>query len=89
MPKSAVKVQYIAFSDSSEAGYASVVYLRSVCDNQNVDVKLGCAKTKLVPVKKKTFMRLEFFVTVLLRRLVNTVVKSLPINFDSIHDCSD
>jgi hypothetical protein len=73
-----VKTELHAFSDASNKAYAAVIYMRSIYENGQVLVRFVASKTKIAPVKTQTIPRLELLGAVILARLVNTVVKSLP-----------
>ena len=51
--------QLHGFSDVSEQAIAAVVYLRTVYEAGDVDVRLIASKTKLAPLKKHSIPRLE------------------------------
>ena len=75
MPKST----YLhGFCDASERAYATVLYLSSVYENEVVDVKLVCFKTRVSPTKPQSIPRLELLGAVILSRLVHTVTPLLP-----------
>ncbi|XP_044264765.1 uncharacterized protein LOC123011414 [Tribolium madens] len=58
-PNETVSCWLHGFSDASEAGYAAVVYLRTMSFTQQVNVKLLCAKSKVAPFKRISIPRLE------------------------------
>lgn len=64
------------FGDSSEKGYAAVVYFRFVDSGGQVHISLVCSKTKVSPLKKITLPRLELCAAVLLAKLVSFVIES-------------
>ena len=66
------------FCDTSERAYATVLYLSSVYENEVVDVKLVCSKTRVSPTKPQSIPRLELLGAVILSRLVHTVTPLLP-----------
>ena len=66
------------FCDASERAYATVLYLSSVYENEVVDVKLVCSKTRVSPTKPQSIPRLELLGAVILSRLVHTVTPLLP-----------
>lgn len=71
-------IEFHGFSDASEHAYAAVLYLRVVNINGAVVTRLVAAKTRVAPLKKQSIPRLELLGTLILTRLVNTVLKSCP-----------
>ena len=67
------------FSDASEKAYAVVVYLRSAYNDGMVSTCVMASKTRVAPIKGQTIPRLELLEATILSRLVNTILKSLPI----------
>ena len=51
--------QLHGFRDASEQAIAAVVYLRTVYEAGDVDVRLIASKTKVAPLKKQSIPRLE------------------------------
>lgn len=51
--------QLHGFRDTSEQAIAAVVYLRTVYEAGDVDVRLIASKTKVAPLKKQSITRLE------------------------------
>ena len=51
--------QLHGFGDASEQAIAAVVYLRTVYEAGDVDVRLIASKTKVVPLNKESIPRLE------------------------------
>ncbi|BES87780.1 Pao retrotransposon peptidase [Nesidiocoris tenuis] len=66
-------VQLHAFADSSEKGYAGVVYLRTESISGQVKVSLMMAKSKVAPVKSCSLPRLELCGILLAARLVQRI----------------
>ena len=75
---SPVSVELHGFSDASEKAYAAVVYLRSVYSDGTVSTCIIASKTRVTPIKRQTIPRLELLGATILSRLVNTILKSLP-----------
>lgn len=71
-------VELHGYCDASERAYAAAIYLRSFVNDQ-VQVRLLCAKTKVAPSKRLTIPRLELCGALLLARLSKTVVESLTV----------
>ena len=79
--KNCKNVQLHAFADSSMKAFGCAVYLRSVSEKGEINVRLLCAKSRVAPLKSLTLPKLELQACELLSRLL-TVVKSalrLPI----------
>ena len=75
--KTVSRVELQAFSDASEKAYASVVYLRTIYDTGEVDLKFLAAKAKIAPLKRQSIPRLELLGACLMSQLVDTVRKTL------------
>ena len=54
-----VNIQLHSFSDTTEAAYAGVVYLKGVDDSCHIHVSLVMAKTKVGLIKRLTIPRSE------------------------------
>ncbi|XP_044749666.1 uncharacterized protein LOC123310262 [Coccinella septempunctata] len=63
--------QLIGFCDSSESGYAAVVYLRSSTSSDQYHVSLLAAKSKIAPCKAVTLPRLELCGAHLLAKIMH------------------
>ncbi|XP_071055719.1 uncharacterized protein [Onthophagus taurus] len=72
--------QIHGFSDASTNAYGACVYLRAVDSDENVLIRLICAKSKVAPLKKGTVPRLELMGALLLTELVIKVKSLLKIN---------
>lgn len=70
--------QLHGFSDVSELAFAAVVYMRSLYEDGSVKVSLVAPKTRVAPTKKQTIPHLELLVAVILSRLMNSIIVSLP-----------
>lgn len=83
--------QLHAFCDSSEVGYACVVYFRLADSNDHATTRLVMAKSKVAPVKRLSIPRLELCAAVLLSNLVDFVlnVYKSKVNFEKIFAWSD
>ncbi|XP_063243611.1 uncharacterized protein LOC134542933 [Bacillus rossius redtenbacheri] len=68
--------QLHGFCDSSEIGYAAVVYLRIVCPDDRTIIRLLISKSKVAPVKSQTLPRLELCGALLLARVLNHVIET-------------
>ncbi|XP_063543215.1 uncharacterized protein LOC134751700 [Cydia strobilella] len=80
------------FSDASEAGFAAVIYLRAVDQQNNSSVHLLMSKTKVSPVRTRlTIPKLELQGAALLSKLVQHVVSCLQksIVLDAIYTWTD
>ena len=77
--------QLHGFRDASEQAIAAVVYLRTVYEAGDVDVRLIASKTKVAPLNKESIPRLELMGAYILSKLVDTVCnafKLLPFEVD-------
>ena len=89
--KNMVSCQLHGFCDSSEKGYAAVIYFR-LCDTQGeISTRLVCARSRVAPLKKISLPRLELCAAVLLSELIEFVNHSSGelINFENIFAWSD
>ena len=69
--------QLHGFSDASERAIGTVVYARTVYEDDCIGVKMIASKTRVAPVKRQTIPRLELIGATLLAGLVNTVLTTL------------
>lgn len=81
-------VQVHVFVDAGEKAYAAAAYVRTRC-NENVQVMLICAKSRVAPLKALSIPRLELEAAVLGTRLANSICEKHSIVFTSIHFWSD
>ena len=72
------KTELHAFSDASNKAYAAVIYMRSIYENGQSQVRFVASKTRVAPVKTQTIPRLELLGAVILACLVSTVVGCSP-----------
>ena len=68
-----LKVELHAFGDASEVAYASAVYLRVVREYGTASTRLVMSKTRVVPVRKITLLRLELMAAVITARICTYV----------------
>ena len=78
-------IQLHGFSDASEHAYAAVVYLRSVYEDGTIVSRLVASKTRVSPVKKQSIPRLELLGSLILARLVNTILRSLSRKIETVY----
>ena len=86
--KRPVSHQMHGFSDASEHAIAAAVYLCTVYEDGDVDVRLIASKTKVSPLKKQSIPRLELLGAYILSKLVDTIrtaFKSLPFEVDTYY----
>lgn len=76
IPEKFSSVELHGFADSSEKGFASVVYLRFTMPDGQVRVSLICGKSKVAPLKRISLPRLELCAAVLLSDLMKFVLNS-------------
>ena len=77
--------QLHGFTDASDQAIAVVVYLRTVYEAGDVDVRLIASKTMVAPPKKQSIPRLQLMGDHILSKLVDTVfnaLKLLPFEVD-------
>lgn len=69
------KITVVAFSDASEHGYGSVVYIRTQSDHDSTPLtRLVCAKSKVSPLKTISIAKLELCGCLLMSKLVRRVL---------------
>ncbi|CAI6350178.1 unnamed protein product [Macrosiphum euphorbiae] len=71
------KYELHGFSDSSEAAYAAVIYLRVVAPDNSAKCFMLMGKSKVAPSKRITIPRLELCGALLLARLLHFVCQNL------------
>lgn len=71
------EIQFHGYCDASERGYCAVVYCRVVKNDQEIIVRLCCAKSKVAPLRRLSIPRLELLAAVLLSDLVSAVHHAL------------
>lgn len=84
-------VHLVAFCDASTRGYASVIYLRSVNQNNEVKTRLLISKSKVSPIKPLSIPRSELMSAVLLSKLVLFVkqnIKNISFKITALTDSS-
>lgn len=82
-------VQLHNFSDASRHGYAAVPYLRFVDEQGVIHCSFVMGRTRNVPIKEWTILRLELQATVLAVRLSNSILKELDLQVDGTFFWSD
>ncbi|XP_074037923.1 uncharacterized protein [Leptinotarsa decemlineata] len=70
-----LKCELHGFADSSEKGYAAVIYFRYLSKN-GIKVTFVCAKSKIAPLKRLSLSRLELCAAVLLARLTSFILNT-------------
>ncbi|KAI8426723.1 hypothetical protein MSG28_014425 [Choristoneura fumiferana] len=70
-------IQFHGFCDASERGFCAVFYCRVVTNNNEIVVRLCCAKLKVAPLRKLSIPRLELQAAVLLSDLTVSVSHAL------------
>jgi len=68
-----INVELHGFSDSSEKGYAAVVYLRTLNPDQSWSVYILMGKSKVAPLKRLSLPRLELAAALLLAKLMRSI----------------
>lgn len=77
-PESYTRCELHGFGDSSEKGYAAVVYFRFFYSSGQIETFLICAKSKVAPIKRISLPRLELCAALLLAKLISFVVSTYP-----------
>ncbi|XP_055542562.1 uncharacterized protein LOC129728169 [Wyeomyia smithii] len=77
------------FADASMYAYGACVYIRSLVPEKKIDVKLLCAKSKIVPKDVLTIPRKELLAAGLLVRLVEKILSALNTALNEIILWSD
>lgn len=70
--------QLHSFFDASERAFAAVVYLRSVYDDEGVEVSLLASKTHVALTKQQSIPQLQLLRVLVLSRLVESIIVLLP-----------
>ena len=76
--KTPVSIQLHGFSDASCQAYAAVLYIRSIFSDGSVDIQIVSSKSRVAPIKQQSIPRLELLGALILSRLSNSVLTSLP-----------
>lgn len=85
-----IDIQLHGFADSSEVAFGTCIYVRSkASNNDNYNVRLLCAKSRVAPLRKISLPRLELCAAVLLSELMLKIKNSLNYNVSSIYYWSD
>lgn len=79
-----VFIQCHVFSDGSQTGYGSCIYIRTINYDQTVSARLLISKAKVTPLKPMSIPRIELCGALLGAKLLDKVRSSLNCKFDSI-----
>ena len=82
-------LQLHGFCDASESAYAAAVYIRVVNSEEDVQVTIMMAKTKVVPIQRLTIPRLELCGALILARMIHHIAKVLEIDMDKVYTWTD
>ncbi|XP_063635213.1 uncharacterized protein LOC134805966 [Cydia splendana] len=82
------RIEFHSFSDASQSAYGACIYVKSIGPNEDVTVKLLCAKSKIAPIKFTSIPRLELCAALVAAKLTQSVLESLRYKPDRIvHWC--
>ena len=82
-------IQIHGFCDASKVGYGACLYVKS-CNNQNqILVRLMCAKSRIAPIKETTIPRFELCGALTLARLYHEARTALNFTSNKIIFWSD
>jgi len=79
------RIEIHGFSDA----YGACLYVRSILAEQEVAVRLICAKSRVAPLKTMSIPRLELCAAVLLTRLAKNIISTLRIHITQQYWWSD
>lgn len=85
----AVHSELHGFADASRDAYGACIYVRSIVPGQPAEVRLLCAKSRLVPKAVTTIPRKELLGALLLHRLVKKVLGAVQLKFENVVLWSD
>ncbi|GFU21095.1 integrase catalytic domain-containing protein [Trichonephila clavipes] len=74
------KCEIHCFSDASKSTYGTILYLRFVTCNNEIETSLICSKSRVAPLKSLTLPRLELTAALLSARLAKQVSSCLKID---------
>ncbi|KAH9634635.1 hypothetical protein HF086_010992 [Spodoptera exigua] len=81
-------IEIQAFSDASQCAYGACVYVKSINQNNEVSIKLLCAKSKVASLKPVTIPRLELCAALLVARLTRAVCSAVRHQYSRVvHWC--
>ncbi|XP_018374673.1 PREDICTED: uncharacterized protein LOC108768653 [Trachymyrmex cornetzi] len=84
-----INVQLHAFADASEAAYGACIFLRPTNKKGSYLVNLVCSKSRVAPLKRISFPRLELCAALLLSRLFTAVRDTIGLPLQRIILWSD
>lgn len=89
--QSFTKCEAHGFGDSSEKGYAAVVYFRFINPDGSINISLIGAKSRVSPIKRISLPKLELCAALLLSKLLSFIIKSYgpSLKVDEIFAWSD
>ncbi|XP_066157628.1 uncharacterized protein, partial [Euwallacea fornicatus] len=85
----AIRITLFGFSDSSEKAYGACIYVGSIDDLGNHNLRLLTGKSRVAPVKKLTLPRLELLAAHLLAKLMDTMKRILDIPISHVKYFTD
>ncbi|XP_071054940.1 uncharacterized protein [Onthophagus taurus] len=77
LPAKDLHVELHLFSDASSVGYCAVAYLRYILPNNNINISLICAKSRVAPLKTISLPRLEPCGAVLLANMTKFILSNI------------
>lgn len=82
-------VEIHGFTDASKRVYGCCIYIRSICEDNDITVHLWIAKSRVAPLKTQTLPRIELMGGELLSELVSKTKANFPFPIDGTYLWTD